>query len=176
MYHWYTNVATTRDDVKRPPGELDQLRIATPRSHKASEAGILSGQVTTTTHRVSDVHYSIHTKRGASADDPKSMRVDYRVGWHEYKSEWVCFEHQGYARQKAVAWWKRRSPDPIPHSAECAVELALSGALATTTAITVRAVAGEPYERIIEYALGEMPEALPSYAHSPDLEAEDLPF
>lgn len=52
---------------------------------KASEAGILSGQVTTTKHQVQDVYYSVHTKRGAAEDAPKTMRVDYRVGWHEYK-------------------------------------------------------------------------------------------
>ena len=136
---------------------------------------MLSGQVTNTKFRVSDVYYSVHTKRGASEDDPKSMRVDYKVGWHEYKSEWICFEHEGYARQKAVAWWKRRSPDPVPDTAERAVELAQCGALATTTAITVRAVAGEPYERITDYELGEMPEPLPSEVASTE-SLDDIPF
>ena len=142
---------------------------------QASDAGVLSGQVTNTKFRVSDVYYSVHTKRGASEDDPKSMRVDYKVGWHEFKSEWICFEHEGYARQKAVAWWKRRSPDPVPDTAERAVELAQCGALATTTAITVRAVAGEPYERITDYELGEMPEPLPSEVASTD-SLDDIPF
>ena len=144
---------------------------------KASEAGVLSGQVTTMTYRVSDVYYGVHTKRGATDDDPKTMRVDYKVGWHEYKSEWVCFEHQGYARQKAVAWWKRRSPDPVPDTAEHAVELAQSGALATTIAITVRNVAGEPYERIIDYELGELPEPLPLQATDCSVASTDeIPF
>ena len=142
---------------------------------QASDAGVLSGQVTNTKFRVSDVYYSVHTKRGASEGDPKSMRVDYKVGWHEYKSEWICFEHEGYARQKAVAWWKRRSPDPVPDTAERAVELAQCGALATTTAITVRAVAGEPYERITDYELGEMPEPLPSEVTSTE-SLDDIPF
>lgn len=148
-----------------------------PHEAKASNAGILSGQVTTTTYRVSDVYYGVHTKRAASEDDPKTMRVDYKVGWHEYKSEWVCFEHQGYARQKAVAWWKRRSPDPVPDSVERAVELAHSGALATTMSITVRSVAGEPYERIIDYELGELPEPLPADVYgSSDESLDDIPF
>jgi DNA repair protein RadD len=142
---------------------------------QASDAGVLSGQVTNTKFRVSDVYYSVHTKRGASEDDPKSMRVDYKVRWHEYKSEWICFEHEGYARQKAVAWWKRRSPDPVPDTAERAVELAQCGALATTTAITVRAVAGEPYERITDYELGEMPDPLPSEV-APNESLDDIPF
>lgn len=125
---------------------------------KASDAGILKGQVTTTQYRVDDVYYSVHTKRGASDDAPKSMRVDYKVGWQQYKSEWICFEHDGYARQKAVAWWRRHSPDPVPDTAERAVEIAQGGGLAATRAITVRTVAGDEFERITDYELGPLPE------------------
>ncbi|GIW81676.1 MAG: hypothetical protein KatS3mg105_3483 [Gemmatales bacterium] len=124
---------------------------------KASDAGILSGQATTTRYQVHDVCYSVHSKRGAGADAPKTMRVDYRVGWHDYKSEWVCFEHSGYARHKAVQWWKERSQVPVPETAEEAVDLAEVGHLAPTRAITVRSVAGERFDRIIGYELGEMP-------------------
>ena len=142
---------------------------------KASEAGILSGQVTKTEYRVEDVFYSVHTKRGASEDAPKTMRVDYRVGWHQYKSEWVCFEHEGYARQKAVAWWRKRSPDPVPDTAERAVEIAEGGGIAPTLAITVRSVAGEEFERIVDHELGPMPdpvEADPYFGYDP----EEIPF
>jgi DNA repair protein RadD len=143
---------------------------------KASDAGILKGQVSTTQHRVDDVHYSVHTKRGASDDAPKSMRVDYKVGWHQYKSEWICFEHDGYARQKAVAWWKRHSPpDPVPDTAERAVEIAQGGGLAITRGITVRTVAGDEFERIIDYELGPLPEPVasdPYCGYDPD----EIPF
>ena len=155
-----------------PPPDRDKHEA------QASDAAILSGQVTITKYPVGDVCYGVHIKRDATEDDPTTMRVDYKVGWHEYKSEWVCFEHTGYARQKAVAWWTRRSPDPVPDSIERAVELAQSGALASTTSITVRAVAGEPYERIIDYELGEIPEPVPvetleRYAEEPD---DEIPF
>ncbi|MCI0333658.1 MAG: DEAD/DEAH box helicase [Planctomycetes bacterium] len=129
---------------------------------RASEAGVLSGEVSLTEHRVIDTYYTIHTKRDAREGDPQTMRVDYKVGWHEYKSEWICVEHTGFARQKAIAWWIRRSPDPVPGTAERAVELAQSGALAPTYSITVRSVAGEPYERIVDYELGPMPEPVPA--------------
>lgn len=142
---------------------------------KASEAGVLSGQVTLTTHRVKDVYYSVHTKRDAREGDPQTMRVDYKVGWHEYKSEWICFEHSGFARQKAVAWWSRRSPDPVPDSAERAVELAEGGALAATFSIVVRSVAGEPYDRVTDYELGEMPAPVPHGAIE-SYEESDVPF
>ncbi len=55
----------------------------------ASTAGILSGQVTETEYVVEDVTYSVHRKRGADEDAPRSLRVDYRVGWRTRKSEWV---------------------------------------------------------------------------------------
>ncbi len=142
---------------------------------KASEAGILSGQVTTNKYHVQDMLCSVHTKRGASEDDPKTLRVDYRVGWHQYKSEWICFEHQGYARQKAIAWWRQRSPDPVPSTAQEAVDIIQGGGLAPTLGITVRAVAGDPYERIIDYELGALPEPLPATeicTYDPD----EIPF
>lgn len=137
-----------------PPPERQQ------HDAKASEAGILSGQVTTTKYSVKDVYYNVHTKRDAKEGTPNTLRVDYRVGWNKFKSEWICFEHTGYARQKAVAWWLKRSPDPVPDSIERAIEIIEGGGLATTLGITVRSVAGDPYDRIIDYQLGPIPEAL----------------
>ncbi|MCY3008121.1 MAG: DEAD/DEAH box helicase family protein [Planctomycetota bacterium] len=152
-----------------PPPERQQ------HDPKASEAGILSGQVSTTKLQVEDVYYGIHTKRGASEDAPRTLRVDYRVGWHDYKSEWVCFEHDGYARQKAIAWWRKRSPDPVPDSVERAIEIIDGGGLATTLAIKVRSVAGDPYERIIDYELGPMPEGVPASEHL-EFDPDEIPF
>jgi DNA repair protein RadD len=137
-----------------------------PHDAKASEAGILSGQVTTTTCPVRDVCYSVHTKRGAGPDAPRSMRVDYKVGWNDYKSEWICFEHDGYARQKAMHWWKRRSNEPVPETAEEAVAVAQNGRLAPTREITVRNMTGDDFDRIVGYELGDMP---------PPLDDQDLP-
>lgn len=123
---------------------------------KPSEAGILSGQVTTTKFSVRDVFYSVHNKRGAKHDAPKSMRVDYKVGWHDYKSEWVCVEHDGYARQKAIHWWRTRSRCPVPDTAQEAVDIANNGGLAFTTSITVRAIAGDEFERIVGCEIGPL--------------------
>jgi DNA repair protein RadD len=124
----------------------------------ASEAAVLSRAVTTTRHPVRDVFYRVHRKRGAGDDGPRSMRVDYRVGLNDYKSEWVCFEHAGYVRQKAVAWWRRRCRGSVPHTAQEAVDVANSGGLALTTAVTVRAVEGDPYERVVGHELGPVPD------------------
>jgi DNA repair protein RadD len=138
---------------------------------QASEAGILSGQLTDTKYDVLDVHYSIHTKRFADASDPKTMRVDYRLGLSHWQSEFICFEHDGYARQKAVAWWKQRSRDPVPDTVDRAVALAEAGALAVTNAITVRSITGEKFDSIIDWELGPIPEAIPV-----DDAEEETPF
>jgi len=127
---------------------------------QASTAGILSGEVTETEYEVSEVYYSVHVKRGAPEDHPRTMRVDYRCGFNDYHSEWVCPEHTGYARGKFEAWWRARSHEPLPESAEQAVDLAEAGALAQTRAITVRSVAGEKFDHITDYQLGPIPPRL----------------
>jgi DNA repair protein RadD len=124
---------------------------------KAGEENILSNGITHTNYPVEDVAYYVHEKRGAPSDAPRSMRVDYRTGYVEYQSEWICFEHTGYARQKAELWWKRRSNAPMPNTAREAVQLAVSGALCETKSITVRTDPNEEYDRIVGHELGEKP-------------------
>lgn len=142
---------------------------------KASEAGILSGQVSDVEYEVHDVAYSVHTKRDAPPDAPKSMRVDYRLGLNHWQSEFICVEHDGYARQKAVSWWRRRSPDPVPDTAERAVEMAGAGGLALAETITVRSIAGEKYDRIVAYKLGPLPEAL-EVSSNDSFDLDEVPF
>jgi len=150
---------------------------------EASTAGILSGETTDTEHEVTDTFYSVHVKRDAPEDHPRTMRVEYRIGFNQYVSEWVCVEHSGYARAKAESWWRARSREPVPGTAEEAVELAEMGALAKTLAVTVRQVAGEKYDRIIRHALGpipprpEDPDQFDDDAPLPcGVDAEDVPF
>lgn len=50
---------------------------------------------------VSSTTYHQHNKPGK----PPSMRVSYQVGIAQSFSEWVCFEHEGFAQQKARKWW-----------------------------------------------------------------------
>ena len=148
---------------------------------KASGAGILTGQTTDTEYAVEDVAYYIHVKRGASHDHPKTMRVDYQVGWNEWKSEWVCPEHTGYAREKFKAWWQTRSNEPVPDAATEAVLLASAGALAPATQIIIRSVTGEKYDRIIAHKLGTVPPRLAGEgddSNLPDYEwaGDEVPF
>lgn len=151
-----------------------------PRKHAkhdahASDAGVLSGQATVATYEVSEVLYAVHRKRGAPDDAPKTMRVEYRIGFNRWQSEWICFEHEGYARGKAEQWWRRRSSEPVPDTAEEAVALAENGALCQTRLITTRSVAGDEFDRIVGYDLTEKPGAKPEPEYCP---AEDsiIPF
>ena len=69
---------------------------------------------------VTEVRYARHEKPGK----PPSLRVDYWSGLTQH-SEWVCLEHPGYARQKAVTWWALRAPGlPVPGRVEEALRLA----------------------------------------------------
>ncbi|HRX85968.1 MAG TPA: DEAD/DEAH box helicase family protein [Phycisphaerae bacterium] len=119
----------------------------------ASDEGILSDQVSRTEYEVLGTYYAVYMKRDAPEDAPRTLRVEYKVAFNEYISEWVCFEHEGYARRKAEAWWRQRSADPIPDSADRAVELADAGALAPTIAITVERRPGERFERVVGHRL-----------------------
>lgn len=71
---------------------------------KASTLDILSGGPPEWV-AVTRVSYARHDKTGK----PPSLRVDYWSGLSSH-SEWVCIEHQGYARQRAVSWWANRAP------------------------------------------------------------------
>ena len=167
-----------------PPKESNDKMTQT-----ASSAGVISGQVDYTDYEVLDVYYCVHEKRGADPDAPKTMRVDYQVGFNEFKSEWVCPEHTGYARGKFEKWWHERAAlgCPMPRSAREAVSLANEGLLAAPESITVKTIAGERFERVTGFRLKERPvmrepgedlepgETWTSYTPPDDLD-DDIPF
>ncbi len=136
-------------------------------SATASTASVLSGATTFTTVPVHGVAYYVHRKRGAPPGHPRSMRVDYHVGLNQTKSEWICFEHTGYPREKAEQWWRKRSRLPVPDTVEDAINLADRGALAPTISIKLKHVAGEKYDQIVGYELGEIPLTIEEEADIP---------
>jgi DNA repair protein RadD len=142
---------------------------------QASSEAVLSGQVTETVYSVRDVFYSVHVKQGADDNAPKTMRVDYKVGFYQFRSEWVCFEHAGYARWKAEMWWRARSLDPVPATAQEAVDIANAGGLAPPHAIVVHSAVGDKFDRIVDYRLGEKPEPVLIGGSATDVD-EDIPF
>jgi DNA repair protein RadD len=51
-------------------------------------------------------------------------------------SEWVCIEHEGYARLKAVGWWQCRSAAEVPDTVDDALSLLNRGACRMAAQIT----------------------------------------
>jgi DNA repair protein RadD len=97
-------------------GETIREEVQAPKDAKVSYAALLSAQreQEVTWHDISRVEYKLHRKEGK----PDSVRVDYYDGFMRVASEWVCFNHTGYARQKAESWWLKREPVHYPTSVE----------------------------------------------------------
>jgi DNA repair protein RadD len=104
-----------------------------------------------------------------------SLCVEYRSGLTRHR-EWVCLEHTGYARQKAVSWWRRRAPDlPVPGTIAEALDAV--DRLAVPTAIAVRP--SGRFSEIIDYRFVACPNphkaAVPSAAARPAASAGSTP-
>lgn len=65
-------------------------------------------------HEVTSVDWAVHTKKTKNAATgavtpvagaPQTLRVTYDYPYHQNSSEWVCFGHSGFARNKAEDWW-----------------------------------------------------------------------
>lgn len=129
-------------------------------------------------HEVEDIAYNVHRKKGSADGDPRTLRVEYQVGFKNWVSEFVCFEHQGYARTKACLWWKARSTLPVPNDSDEAMELCNRGLVKPAVRITTRK--DGKWDRVIRVVLGEMPEPREeeeyddSFARS--IEQEEAPF
>lgn len=110
---------------------------------------------------VNSTSYSIHTKKGAEDGDPRTLRVTYRIGFAKQFSEWVCVEHEGFAKNKANAWWQKRCTLPCPDLAETAVDLANDHCLAEPVSIKVFLKPGSKFPEIVGYDLPPPPEVAP---------------
>jgi len=93
---------------------------AKPMDAKVSYAALLSSQAAAAEliwHDVTKVGYAMHRKEGK----PDSMRVDYYAGLLRVASEWVCFNHVGYPKQKAQDWWLKRDKTFMPAGTQMAL-------------------------------------------------------
>lgn len=107
---------------------------------------------------VHGVSYSRHDKRGGLP----SLKVTYSCGLKSY-NEWVCVEHQGYARQKAFEWWRKRAPGcPMPRNVDEAI--AQESRLARPSEISVRP-SGRYFE-ITGYRFDQCAKSTPASAPS----------
>jgi DNA repair protein RadD len=95
-----------------PPREIKISKVA-------STDALLSSQINNEWVEVDKVTYAAHFKPGK----PPSMCVTYQCGLIQYR-EWICFEHVGYAGEKAVKWWINRTMEtaPVPRDTNEAVK------------------------------------------------------
>ena len=128
------------------PREESKLRHGTA----AASDGILSDQISVTEWDVRQVLYSKHHKKNAP-DAPPTMRVEYRIGFCDYVSDWICPEHSGYARSKSEKWWEKRCTLPLPATVDECLAIAGSGILREPVKITVRRTPGSQWPTITNY-------------------------
>lgn len=85
----------------------------------ASNAAILSDEVTPPEDwPVTGVSYRRHDGKSGIP----TLQVTYLCGLRTAR-EWVCLEHSGFARSRAVRWWLDRSPQAaVPRSVDDALE------------------------------------------------------
>ncbi len=152
-----------------PPPAPKQTHAA-----RAGQNAVLSGEVTIEDYEVEATFYAEHTKRGAPDDHPKTLRVEYEIGFRQTASQWVCVEHTGWARQKAENWWADHCKLPLPDTAAAAAQMAADGLLAETLSIKLKEVSGEKWPEVVGYTLGEVPTPEPALVPAGmTVEAED---
>jgi DNA repair protein RadD len=120
------------------------------------------------TFDVESVYYARHQKQ----DKLPSMRVDYRLAGsgniENVISEWVCFEHTGFALKKDIAWWASRCAAEVPNTVDDALNFV--SVIAVPRSIT--AVREGRFWRIVSAEIEEIPDlSLLEVA-----EVEEMPF
>lgn len=60
-------------------------------------------------YKIDRVTYALHDKLGK----PTSLKVTYRIGLQTF-SEWICFDHDGFAKYSADNWVRFRAPEGMP--------------------------------------------------------------
>ncbi len=118
----------------------------------ASSAAILSEDNKPELYSVDQVSYSIHKKPGKRP----SLKATYVCGVKTF-SEWVCFEHTGYAQARASAWWMKRSSSMVPHRVDLAVEYIESKGINTPAQILVRK--SGKYSEVLDHTFNDFREA-----------------
>jgi DNA repair protein RadD len=105
---------------------------------------------------ITDVLYREHRKAGKAQ---ATMRVEYYAGFSRVAQEWVCFEHPGLPRARAVNWWAKRSPGfATPRTVAEAV--AQADSIITPASITINTKG--KYPEIVSYEFDKLGESVPT--------------
>jgi len=128
------------------------------------DAPILGERPVLVRHAISSISYAMHV--GKASGKP-SLRVTYRIGIKQV-SEYVCVEHDGTARLKALRWWQSRAErDPItgrpsPMPSRVAEALAKCATLHRPTHLTV-SYPPNGYPEIVEHGFDAREKAQPDF-------------
>jgi DNA repair protein RadD len=82
------------------------------------EGALLSIDVPPVTLSVDRVDYTSHLGKSGK----HTLKVTYRCGLQSV-NEYVCLDHEGYAKTKAQNWWIRRAPKFVPNSVDQALKM-----------------------------------------------------
>ena len=118
-------------DVAANCRECSECGFLFPVNHddRPDEDSTLTGQAEPETFVVESVAWGKHVKK-KDPEAPPTLRVDYTVQpvdgatgnlSAKHISEWVCFEHEGFALTKAAQWWQQRSEADMPTSVDEAI-------------------------------------------------------
>ena len=143
-------------------------------SASAGTAAVISTQIVPEWHTVIGMDMQRHAKPGKTP----SLRVTYYTTGDKF-SEWICFEHSGYAREKAVKWHKDRVTSDVPAS----IDEALQVGYRQPSRILVKKD-GE-YWRVMNHEFGENAPMMPTYVQPSrstytwagvELDEDEIPF
>ena len=117
---------------------------------------------------VMEADLSLHKKR--DNPDSRTLRADYQIHLGLRISEWVCIEHEGWARRKACRWFADHCRADCPKTIDEALDLWQDGAMRMPAKIL--AVKEGRFWRIIDRLFDE--ERPETWEESEVF--EDLPF
>ena len=135
---------------------------------KASNEDVLSVWKKPEEITVSEVTYNRHRKK----NKPDSLRVDYYIGNFEKYSSWVCLEHEGFAKQKAMQWVRTVTDLPINTVSE-----ALDSCKDFDTPSKITVDRNGKFPNIINYIYEEKESLTPpeeTYIKEEDIDNEDI--
>jgi DNA repair protein RadD len=105
-----------------------------------------------TEHQVTAVTYHKHEKAGGGIP---SLRVDYLCGMRTFR-EWICLEHGGPVRARAVDWWRARMPADLAQYQQ-AIPRTVDGALMVVERlrrpVSIRVLERGKYPEILSHEL-----------------------
>jgi DNA repair protein RadD len=97
-------------------------------------------------YNVDRVTYIRHRKR----DRPYVLKVSYFCGLMLF-TEWVCLEHEGYAKKRARDWWRNHTKLPVPLEPPATVEEALTRLHELKSPTRIRVWVNKKHPEVMSY-------------------------